>query len=272
MVWFITGCSSGFGKELTRQLLEKGEQVVATARHLDSLEDLDSKEQLLKLTLDITDPSAVESAVQEAIGRFERIDVLINNAGYGLGGGLEEASDEQIRAQFETNVFGTINVTKAVLPLMREQKSGYVQVLSSIAGLVSTPGFAYYNGSKFALEGMFEALQQEVKPFGIKVTIVEPGPFRTEFAGSSIKLADPIPEYAETAGKIRTYFEKTNGKQIGDPKKAAEILISLVEREEPPLRLLLGNWAVERYRQKLEMELKHVNVWEELSRSADFDE
>ncbi|MDQ1086397.1 oxidoreductase [Siphonobacter sp. SORGH_AS_1065] len=272
MVWFITGCSSGFGKELARQLLEKGEQVVATARNLDSLQDLDSEKQLLKLSLDITDQSAVESAVKEAISRFERIDVLINNAGYGLGGGLEEASDEQIRAQFETNVFGTIQVTKAILPLMREQKSGYIQVLSSIAGLVSTPGFAYYNGSKFALEGMFEALQQEVRPFGIKVTIVEPGPFRTEFAGSSIKLADPIPAYAETAGKIRNYFDKTNGNQLGDPVKAAEILIGLVERDEPPLRLLLGNWAVDRYTQKLETELKHIKAWEELSRSADFDD
>lgn len=272
MVWFITGCSSGFGKELARQLLEKGEQVVATARNLDSLEDLGLDEQVLKLSLDITDASAVESAVKEAVSRFERIDVLINNAGYGLGGALEEASDEQIRAQIETNVFGTINVTKAVLPLMREQKSGYIQVISSIAGLVSTPGFAYYNGSKFALEGMFEALQQEVRPFGIRVTIVEPGPFRTEFAGTSIKLADPIPEYAETAGKIRTYFEKTNGNQVGDPAKAAGILIALVEKEEPPLRLLLGNWAVERYKQKLEMELKHIQAWEELSRSADFEE
>ncbi len=271
MVWFITGCSSGFGKELARQLLEKGEQVVATARNLDSLEDLGTDERVLKLSLDITDASAIESAVKEAVSRFERIDVLINNAGYGLGGALEEASDEQIRDQFETNVFGTINVTKTVLPLMREQKSGYIQVISSIAGLVSTPGFAYYNGSKFALEGMFEALQQEVRPFGIKVTIVEPGPFRTEFAGTSIKLADPIPAYAETAGKIRTYFEKTNGNQVGDPAKAAGILISLVEKEEPPLRLLLGSWAVERYKQKLEMELKHIQAWEELSRSADFE-
>ncbi|OZI05305.1 short-chain dehydrogenase/reductase [Siphonobacter sp. BAB-5385] len=272
MVWFITGCSSGFGQEIARQLLEKGEQVVATARRVETLQELGESENLLTLSLDITDLEAINSAVSSAHERFGRIDVLINNAGYGLGGGLEEVSQEELRTQFDTNVFGTINVTKAVLPLMREQKKGYIQVLSSIAGLVSTPGLSMYNGSKYALEGIFESVAQEIRPFGIKVTIIEPGPFRTEFAGSSIKIAEPLPEYAETAGKIRDYFEKTNGKQVGDPVKAAEILIGLADREEPPLRLQLGAWAVERYQQKLENELKHSKAWEDISRSADYTE
>lgn len=269
-VWLITGCSSGFGKELVMQLSDKGEQVVATARNIDALSYTDAT-NVLKLKLDVTNAADIKNVVDTTIAKFGRIDVLINNAGYGQGGALEEVSDEAIRAQFETNVFGVINLTKAVLPHMRKQGSGTIQVLSSIAGLISSAGFGIYNASKFALEGLFEAVAAEVAHLNIKVTLVEPGPFRTEFLGGSIKVAESIDDYQKGAvGTTRNYIAGMSYKQAGNPVKAAEFMIEVAETEKPPLRLLLGRSAWERYQNKLNNELKNLESGKHYALDADF--
>jgi NAD(P)-dependent dehydrogenase (short-subunit alcohol dehydrogenase family) len=269
-VWLITGCSSGFGKELVTQLSAKGEQVIATARNIDSLKYTDAA-NVLKLKLDVTNAADIKNVVDTSIAKFGRIDVLINNAGYGQGGALEEVSDEAIRAQFETNVFGVINLTKAVLPHMRKQGSGTIQVLSSIAGLISSAGFGIYNASKFALEGLFEAVAAEVAHLNIKVTLIEPGPFRTEFLGGSIKVAESIEDYQSgTVGTTRNYIASMSNKQAGNPVKAAEFMIEVAEAEKAPLRLLLGRSAWERYQNKLNNELKNLEAGKHYALDADF--
>jgi NAD(P)-dependent dehydrogenase (short-subunit alcohol dehydrogenase family) len=270
-VWFITGCSSGFGKELVNQLVAKGEQVVATARRVESL-DYITDSSVLKLKLDVTDKSQVESAVKATIDKFGKIDVLINNAGYGQIGAFEEVSDEEIRVQYETNVFGVMTVTRAVLPHMRKAKSGHIQVLSSIGGLVAGGGFSIYNSTKFAMEGFFEGLAQEVAHLGIKATIVEPGPFRTEFLGGSIKVSGTsLPDYETgAAATSKKYAQDNDGKQAGDPAKAAEFMIEVAQMEQPPLRLLLGKSALSRYKSKLENELKNLETFGHYATDADF--
>jgi NAD(P)-dependent dehydrogenase (short-subunit alcohol dehydrogenase family) len=271
-VWLITGCSSGFGRELVMQLVAKGEQVVATARRLESLNYIESP-QVLKLVLDVTKPSEIEQVVQTVIAQFGSIDVLINNAGYGQGGALEEVSDAAIREQFETNFYGVVNMTKAVLPHMRKQQRGHIQVLSSIAGLVASGGFGIYNASKFALEGMCEALAAEVAHHGIKVTLVEPGPFRTEFLGGSIRIAPQTPAYTEGAAAIsRKYIDSNAGKQAGDPAKAAQYMIEIADMASPPLRLLLGKSAIARYQTKLNNELQNLETIRHMAEGADFAE
>lgn len=273
-VWLITGCSTGFGFELCKRVLAQGDLLVATSRNLDPLADLQPTfdGQLLTLQLDVTNGSNVRRVVAAAIQEFGRIDVLVNNAGYGLAGTLEEATDEEIRDQFDTNLFGTLAVTRAVLPHMRQQRSGRILVLSSIAGLVSNHGLCLYNGSKYALEGVFEGLAQDVAPLGIRVSIIEPGPFRTKFAGSSLKQTEPIADYAETAGRIRQYFEKVDGTQEGDPERAAQILVDLVNMDRPPLRLLLGKVALNRLREKYNRVLKDAEQWQAVTLSADYPE
>jgi NAD(P)-dependent dehydrogenase (short-subunit alcohol dehydrogenase family) len=273
-VWLITGCSTGFGFELCKLVLAQNDLLVATSRNLDPLNDLrpNFDGQLLTLQLDVTDASNVKRVVAAAVQEFGRIDVLVNNAGYGLAGTLEEATDEELREQFETNLFGTLAVTRAVLPAMRQQRSGRILVISSIAGLVSNLGLCLYNGSKYALEGVFEGLAQDVGPLGIKVTIIEPGPFRTKFAGSSLRQTAPMPEYAETAGRIRHYFDKIDGTQEGDPVRAAQIMLDLVKMDQPPLRLLLGKVAISRLREKYNRVLKDAESWQAVTLSADFPE
>lgn len=273
-VWLITGCSTGFGFELCKLVLAQDDLLIATARQLDPLAELQPRftGQLLTLQLDVTDKSNVARVVAAGIQEFGRIDVLVNNAGYGLAGTLEEATDEEIRDQFETNLFGTLSVTRAVLPHMRQQRSGRILVLSSIAGLVSNHGLCLYNGSKYALEGVFEGLAQDVGLMGIRITLVEPGPFRTKFAGSSLKQATPIADYADTAGRIRQYFEKVDGSQEGDPVRAAQILIDVVKMERPPLRLLLGKVAFNRLREKYNRVLKDAEDWQAVTLSADYPE
>ncbi len=262
-IWFITGASSGFGREMVGQLLAKGEKVVATARNPESLSDLDGHENLLITRLDVTDKASIQNAVHQTTEKFGTIDVLVNNAGYGQMGPLEEVSEEDIRIQFETNVFGLIEVTKAVLPLMRQQRSGHILNLSSIAGLVSFPAVGIYNASKYAVEGLSEALAQEVAAFGIKVTLIEPGAFRTRFHNTqSVKVPDnTIPDYKElTLGTVKR-MQDFDGDQPGDPVKAVTAMIEVADQPEPPLRLLLGKDAWTNFNRKL------IQVQEELDRN-----
>jgi len=270
--WLVTGTSQGFGRELVKGILEKGDNVIATTRKPEALNEFEKYgNQILIKALDIKNRQECFDLVQESINHFGQIDVLINNIGYGLGGGIEEVLESEWREQFEINVFGTLHITQAVIPHMRQRKSGYIQVLSSIAGLRSTPGAGYYNGTKFALEGMFEALYNELAPLNIFVTIIEPGPFRTNFAGDSIRITENlIPEYEPITGPFREYIKKANGNQAGDPVKAAKIMIELVEGEKKPLRLVLGKIALNTYKAKLQQELDRVNEWQEISESADF--
>ncbi len=272
-VWLVTGCSTGFGQEIARAVLQRGDFLVATARRLDHLANLATQfdGQLLSLQLDLTNSGNIDRVVAATLREFGRIDVLVNSAGYGLTGAVEEATDEEIREQFDTNVFGTMRLTRAVLPHLREQRSGQIIAVSSVAGLVSTPGMGWYNGSKFALEGLFEALSHEVAPLGIRVTIVEPGAFRTQFAGSSMKLTKPIADYDETVGKTKAFFSTLTGQQPGDPVKGANAIVALADAEAPPLRLLLGNVALQRVRTKLEAWQQMMAEWEPVTRSVDFE-
>ncbi len=274
-VWLITGASTGLGRVLAEYLLGVGARVVATARKVEQLRELGEKypETALTLGLDVTRQESVDAAVAATVERFGRIDVLVNNAGFGMVGAVEESAEGEFRPMFETNVFGLIRVTQAVLPQMRKQRSGHVVNLSSIGGLVATPGFGMYNATKFAVEGLSEALAQELKPLGIGVTIVEPGPFRTDFLGRSGLVAERrIPEYEQTAGKMRAYFSEQDGKQRGDPKRAAAAMVKAVESEHPPLRLLLGASTIPRLKGKLEAWEKEVAMWQATTLGADFPE
>ncbi len=274
-VWFITGTSSGFGRLLSESLLSLGAQVVATARKPAVLADLAEKypASVQVLELDVTKPAQIDAAVKDALTRFGRIDVLVNNAGYGLAGGVEEAMESEFMPMFETNVFGLIRVTRAVLPQLRKQRSGHILNISSMAGLVGGAGWGFYNASKFAVEGFSEALAAEVAPLGIKVTIIEPGPFRTDFLGrSGVEAALRIPDYDATVGKTREYFNDQAGKQRGDPARAVEAMIAVVESAKPPLHLLLGKLALDRLRGKLDLWDKEIAAWESTTLGADFPE
>lgn len=271
--WFITGCSTGFGRELAKAVLERGWNATVTARDPAAIADIvaDYPERALSAALDVTDKSQIAAAVGAAQSRFGRIDVLVNNAGYGYRSALEESDDEEIRRLFDTNVFGLIEVTRAVLPLMRRQRSGHIINISSVAGRVANPGSSLYAASKFAVNGLSKGLAQEVRPLGIKVTIVEPSAFRTDFAGRSIRdTTRPMEDYAETAGKQRAMSAARQGKQAGDPARAAAAIIEAVEQKEPPLHLLLGANAVERVRVELEERSAELAAWEDVSRDADF--
>jgi NAD(P)-dependent dehydrogenase (short-subunit alcohol dehydrogenase family) len=272
-VWLVTGASTGFGRELVEHLLASGARVVATARKVEGLQELGTKypKTALVASMDVTNQKQVESVVGVAVKWFGRIDVLVNNAGYGMVGAVEESAEEEFRPMFETNVFGLIRVTQAVLPQMRTQGSGHIVNLSSIGGLVATPGFGLYNATKFAVEGLSEALAQEVQPLGITVTIVEPGPFRTKFLGKAGGEAKArISDYDKTAGKMRAYFTEQDGKQAGDPQKAAEAIVKAVESEHPPLHLLLGGSTIPRVKGKIEALQKDLAAWESTTIGADY--
>jgi NAD(P)-dependent dehydrogenase (short-subunit alcohol dehydrogenase family) len=271
-VWFITGASTGLGRFLAEHLLAGGASVVATARNTDHVLELEKAYPATCqiLSLDVTKQEQVDAALADALARFGHIDVLVNNAGYGTVGAVEEQTPAEFRPMFETNVFGLIRMTQAVLPHMRERRSGSIVNLSSIGGLVGTAGFGLYNGTKFAVEGISEALAQEVGPLGIHVTIVEPGPFRTDFLGrSGVPAAKHIADYEQTSGKMRAYFDAMNGKQAGDPKKAAAAIQAAVESANPPLRLLLGAATLPRLKTKLEALEKDVETWRETTVGAD---
>lgn len=273
-VWFITGASSGFGLLLTKYLLSLGAQVVATARKTDALVALNEVygANLEIVSVDVTSRTQVDNAVKDALARFDHIDVLVNNAGYGVTGALEELTRDEIDPMFETNVFGLISVTQAVLPHMRARRSGHIVNLSSIGGLIGLPGWSMYNATKFAVEGISEALAAEVEPLGIKVTIIEPGPFRTEFLGASGKKSkETIADYQQTAGKTREYMDANNGKQAGDPQKAVEAIVAAVEAPKPPRHLLLGRLAYDRFRAKLDSFQAEIDAWKDTTLGADFE-
>ncbi|HTL98408.1 MAG TPA: oxidoreductase [Holophagaceae bacterium] len=273
-VWLITGCSSGFGRVFAEAALAEGHAVAATARKAESLEGLGAAapDRFLPLSLDVTDPAACHRAVQETLARFGRVDVLVNNAGYGMVGALEESSGGEIRRLFETNVFGLIEMTKAALPVLRAQRSGWVVNLSSIAGLAATPGFSVYNASKFAVEGLSEALAGEVASFGIRVLIVEPGPFRTDFAGRSIVHAAPLPDYAQAIATTRKYIADADGRQTGDPVRAARAILDHIAQNRPELRMVLGKIAMNRVEAKLKTLRGELDSGLERALGADFPE
>lgn len=273
LVWFITGASTGFGRELAEQALGAGYRVVATARKPEQIAELAEQypETALALSLDVTDQASVDAAVSASIDHFGRVDVVVNNAGFGLAGAIEEATEAEYMPVFETNVFGLIRVTKAFLPHLRQQRSGHIVNLSSMAGLVGFAGWGYYNATKFAVNGFSEALALEVEPLGVHVTVIEPGPFRTDFLGrSGAEAALRLPDYDGTAGKIRDYRQDQSGKQKGDPVKAIEAIIAVVESPEPPRHLVLGERALTVYRNRLDQWKSDLDRYESITLGADF--
>lgn len=272
-VWFITGCSTGFGRTLTEAVLERDEIVVATARQPDKLNDLVLQygDRILALPLDVTQSSNIQMAVNQAIATFERIDVLVNNAGYGVFGAVEEVSDANVRQQFETNVYGTLNVTRAVLPHLRRQRSGHILNISSSGGFIGFAGAGIYCASKFALEGWSEALAKEVASLGIHVTIVEPGAFRTAFNGTLVSPSQLIDDYAATSGQMLQWLQQMNGQQPGDPYKAALAMIHVVNHSNPPLRLVLGADTLDAVYAKLEAIATDLADWKDISINTAFD-
>jgi NAD(P)-dependent dehydrogenase (short-subunit alcohol dehydrogenase family) len=272
-VWFITGSSTGFGRVLAEILLKRGERVAVTARNPDQIQDLvvGYQDTGLALPLDVTQSQQIAAAVAAAEKFFGRIDVLVNNAGYGYLAAVEEGEENEARAMFETNFFGLVAVTKAVLPGMRARRTGHIVNISSIGGLVANPSTGYYAATKFAVEGLSEALAKEVEPLGIRVTAIEPGPFRTDWAGRSLKLAKAaIPDYVDTAGARSNQIAERSGKQPGDPVRAAEAIITIVEADQPPRNLFLGKIALDMAREKLTYYSRSIDQWEALSLETDF--
>jgi len=272
-VWFITGSSSGFGLLLAHEALRRGERVIATARDVSKLDDLIQHypDTARTLALDVTKAAEIEFIASQAISAFGQVDVLVNNAGYGVNGAIEEVSEDEFEPMFQTNIYGLIRTTRAFLPHFRQRRSGHIFNLSSIGGLIGGAGWGFYNVTKFAVEGFSEALAAEMKPLGVHVTIVEPGPFRTDFLGRSGKLAaKELPEYKDTAGKARDYLQSQSGKQPGDPQKAVEAILTAADASEPPLHLILGKIALTRFRDKLAQWDKEIAAWETVTTGADF--
>jgi NAD(P)-dependent dehydrogenase (short-subunit alcohol dehydrogenase family) len=272
--WFITGCSTGLGRAYAEAAIEHGHNVIVTARDVAKVRDLElaHADRVLALTLDVTDDSQVIEAVNAAIERFGSIDVLVNNAGYGYRAAVEEGEDGPVHELFDTHVFGTVRTIKAVLPSMRSRGSGTIVNISSIGARISPEGSGYYSAVKAAIEALTLSLRKELAPIGITAMVVEPGAFRTDFAGRSLtQSATPIDAYTETAGKRRKEHDTVHGNQKGDPAKAASVLIKVVESEEPPFMLLLGNDASDGFRGALDALRLEVDTWESLSRSTDID-
>ena len=272
-VWFITGCSTGFGRELAAHVLERGNRVVVTARNPRDVESIvrGHEERALVLPLDVTDAGQVAGAVDAALAHFGRIDVLVNNAGGGYLSAVEEGEEEEVRRLFEVNFYGLLRVTNAVLPHLRAQRSGIIVNMSSISGLVAFPSMVFYNATKFAVEALSEGLSKEVAPLGIKVLIVEPSGFRTDWAGrTSRESAAQIADYAETAGAGRKRMRALSGHQPGDPARAARAIVQAVESPQMPLRLLLGKNALAGARAKIEAMQRDFDAWEETTVGADF--
>lgn len=274
-IWFITGCSTGFGRELAKLVLDRGYRAVVTARDPDKIQDLTAGHEgrALALKLDVTNAAEVDEAVKKAETTFGSIDVLVNNAGYGYVGAVEESEEAEVRAMVDTNFFGLARMIKVVLPGMRQRRRGSIVNISSNGGLVAFPGVGYYNATKFAVEGLSEALAKEVAPLGIKVLLVEPGPFRTDWAGRSLKRSNQrIQDYAETAGAFLERLTRGSGKQVGDPVRAGEAIIKAVESDHAPLHLVLGRIALDTARSKIELLRRDLDGWEETSLSADYPE
>jgi NAD(P)-dependent dehydrogenase (short-subunit alcohol dehydrogenase family) len=272
-IWFVTGSSRGLGRTLVEAILAAGDKVIATARKPEELKDLSAiyGDSIQAVKLDVTSSADVEKAVATAVEAFGRIDVLINNAGYGFLGAFEEMSDEEFKGQIETNFWGVVNVTRAILPHLRQQGSGHIIQITSVGGRSAFPGLSGYHAAKFAVEGLSEALALEVKPLGLKVTIVEPGGFRTDWAGASMAFAKPIEAYAPTIGFMREQLKLRDGNQPGDPRKAAQAILKLVDMPEAPLRLPLGNDAMAVLRNGYKTSAEELERWAEITKSTDFD-
>jgi NAD(P)-dependent dehydrogenase (short-subunit alcohol dehydrogenase family) len=272
--WLITGCSSGFGRILADAALARGDNVVATARDPNSVTAFRTRypKSARTTALDVTKAGAAAAAVKLAEDAFGGLDILVNNAGFGFIGAIEEAAPEEYRPTYETNVFGLIETTRAALPALRKKGGGRIVNISSGAGIVGAAGFGVYNGTKFAVEGLSEALALEVAPLGIAVIIVEPGPFRTEFLGRSINAAkNELPAYAATVGLTRAYRDNNNGKQLGDPDKAIAVLLKAIDSEKPPLHLPLGKRAYAIIRAKFAAFAKDMDAWEAEATATDFE-
>jgi len=272
-IWFITGCSTGLGHAAASAVLDRGWRVVATARDPAKLASMGEgrQDRLLALGLDVDKPEQIEAAVKAAEARFGHIDVLLNNAGYGYQASVEEGVETEIRAQFDTNVFGLFALTRAVLPGMRARHAGHVINITSVAGLIGFPGSGYYAASKHAVEGWSDALAAETAPLGIKVTCVEPGPFRTDWAGRSLKQTPTaIPDYAQTVGARMKTTSGYSGQQAGDPVRAAQAMIALTEDAKPPRHLVLGAFGFDAVTKRLQARLAEIEAGRETSLAADF--
>lgn len=274
-VWFITGASRGIGLDIARAALQRGDSVVATARRPETATAaLGTHARLQVLPLDVTDEAQAVAAAGEAVARFGRIDVLVNNAGYGLLGAVEDASAKEVERQFQTNVFGLLSVTRAVLPHMRRAAKGHVINLSSIGGFASYPGWGIYGATKFAVEGLTEALAMELAPLGIHATAVQPGFFRTDFldAASLVRTERALEAYAPTAGAMRTLMASANHQQPGDPRKLAKAVLTLVDSPRPPVRLPLGSDTVAKLAEKHKLVAEEVELWRSVALSTDNDD
>ena len=274
-VWFITGCSTGLGRALAEQIVQRGWRLVATARDKGAIADIErsAPERVLALSLDVTRSEDIDAALAATREHFGRIDVLVNNAGYGYQSTVEEGEEVEIRAQFDTNVFGLFAMTRAVLPLMREQRKGNIINITSVAGLIGYPGSGYYAASKHAVEGWSDALRAEVLPLGIGVTCVEPGPFRTDWAGRSLRQTiSGIADYADTAAKRLAVTKETSGAQAGDPVRAAQAMVTIAHGADAPRHLVLGAWGFNAVVERLEQRVRDISMQRDLSLSADFDD
>ncbi|MEU6408824.1 oxidoreductase [Microbispora sp. NPDC046933] len=272
--WLITGASRGLGRALAEEVLERGDRLVAAARRPERLDGLVHAfgDRVRAVRLDVTDAAAAQRAVRLAVREFGSLDVLVNNAGYANSSPIEETSDEDFRAQFETNLFGLVTMTKAALPVLRAQRSGHILQIGSVGGRVGgTPGLGAYQAAKFAVEGFSEVLNSEVRPLGITVVIVEPGGFRTDWGGSSMRIPPVGPDYEGTVGRVNAYRRAADGAQPGDPRRAARVIAGLVDVDDPPLRLLLGSDALRMAEQASRVRAAEAERWAAVSRSTDFD-
>lgn len=272
-VWLITGCSTGLGRAIAQQALKSGYRVVASARDPSTVADIvaEHEDTALAVELDVTNPDQVRAAISQVEDRFGTVDVLVNNAGYGYVAAIEEGEDAEVRAMFETNIFGSWNMIKAVLPGMRARKRGHIVNMSSVGGIVTFPAVGFYHMTKFAVEGLSETLAQETAPLGISVTVVEPGAFRTDFRGRSMKQSGiRLSDYEETAGKGRDGVLGGHGKQQGDPARGARAIIVAVEAERPPMHLVIGGDALDLIRRKLTSFQRELDGWEKVTCSTNF--
>ncbi|PXW19231.1 oxidoreductase [Pantoea sp. JKS000250] len=273
-VWLISGCSTGFGRELAQQTIARGFKVVVTARDTSSIADLvEGHDNALAVALDVTRQASIDQAVSAALDAFGTIDVLVNNAGYGYQSSVEEGVESEIRAQFDANVFGLFALTRAVLPAMRKARSGHVINITSVAGLIGFASSGYYSASKHAVEGWSDSLALEAGPLGIHVTCVEPGPFRTDWAGRSLhQTPSKLPEYAETAAARMKATSEYSGTQKGDPARAAAAMIAITEHDNPPRHLVMGAWGHDAVTSKLKERLAEIEAWKQTSVETDFPE
>lgn len=272
-VWIITGCSTGFGRELAKRTLEQGYHVGVASRNTDDIKDIieNYPETAIALKLDVTKPEEIKAAVAKVQQKFGRVDVLVNNAGIGYFGAIEESEEDEVRRMFEINFFGLAKITNEVLPIMRAQLSGHIINIASIGGLVGFPGVGFYNATKFAVDGYSEALAKETAPLGIKVTVIAPSGFRTDWAGRSAKNSPIIiDDYAQTAEANKNAIRGYSGNQPGDPVRAAQAIIAVTETQNPPLHLLLGVGALKGARAKLELLKNDYDTWEDTTTGADF--